>query len=248
VVGLIDHAAIDVDLTDRMESVSENFRYTLCDKDGNPVDVALVTTDVPEVHLDVRIQRFKQIPLRMQLHYGGGAWESSVDVSIDPVNISVSGSEMILQDLNEIVLGSIDLATLEEDLEATYTINLPEGITNLSERTEATVQIRFRNLSIVELETRDITVINVPEGLEAVLMNQALKVRLRGPAGLMKNITSDAVKVIVDFSGKEIGSFTIKPTITVQGEAFKNVGAVGTYSVSATLRQTVVEEVEETEG
>lgn len=248
VIELIDHAAIDVDLTDRMESVSENFRYTLCDAEGNPVDVALVTTDVPEVHLDVKIQRFKQIPLRMQLNYGGGAWESSVEVSIDPANISVSGSEMLLQDLNEIILGSVDLANLEEDLETTYTITLPEGITNLSERAEATVQIRFRNLSIVELEARDITAINVPEGMEAVLMNQVLKVRLRGPSNVMKTITPDAVKVIVDFSGKEIGSFTIKPTVTVLGEAFKDVGAVGTYSVSATLRQAVVEEMEEAEG
>lgn len=245
VVELIDHAEINVDLTDRVESVSESFRYSLCDAEGNPVDVALITTDVAEVHLDVKIQRFKQIPLKMQLNYGGGATEATVDVTIDPANISVSGSEMMLQDLNEIVLGSVDLSSVEEDFDAIYTIDLPEGITNLSERTEATVQIRFRNLAIVELETRDITVINVPEGMEAVLMNQALKVRLRGPAAVMKTITADAVKVIVDFSGKEAGSFTVKPTITVQGEAFMNVGHVGSYSVSATLRPVAVEEVEE---
>ena len=57
--------------------------------------------------------------------------------------------------------------------------------------------------------------------------------------------------MIVDFSGKEIGSFTIKPTIVVQGEPFAKVGAVGAYSVSATLREAPVEETEaegESEG
>lgn len=39
VVSLIDHARIEVDLTDRTESVSESYRYTLCDAEGNPVDV-----------------------------------------------------------------------------------------------------------------------------------------------------------------------------------------------------------------
>ena len=86
--------------------------------------------------------------------------------------------------------------------------------------------------------------INIPEGMEAVLLNQVLKVRLRGPAGVMNALQPEDVAVIVDFSGKELGSFTIKPTITVRGETFAKVGPVGTYSVSATLREKPVEETE----
>ena len=157
VIELIDHAKIDVDLTGRMESVSESFRYVLCDEEGNPVDVSMVTTDVAEVHLDVKIQRFKQIPLVMQLSYGAGAWEDSVEVNVEPGIISVSGGEMLLQDVNEVILGSIDLAAIEEDFEMTYPIVLPEGITNLSERAEAVVKVHFKNLAIVELEATDIT-------------------------------------------------------------------------------------------
>ena len=245
VVELIDHAKIDVDLTDRVESISENFRYTLCDADGNPVDVELVTTDVAEVHLDVKIQRFKQIPLTLALTYGGGTTEHSVEVIVEPAYISVSGSELMLEDLNEIQLGSIDLSAIEADFEQTYPITIPEGITNLSERTEATVKVQFLNLAIMDFEVTDITTANVPEGMEAELMSQVLKVRLRGPAAVMKKLTAQDIKVVVDFSGKELGSFTIKPTITVSGEAFANVGAVGSYSVSATLREIVEETTEE---
>ena len=36
-------------------------------------------------------------------------------------------------------------------------------------------------------------------------------------------------------------TFTIKPTITVQGENFVKVGPVGSYSVSATLRPVPTE-------
>jgi len=89
----------------------------------------------------------------------------------------------------------------------------------------------------------------VPEGLEAELLNQVLKVRIRGPVGVMENLTPENISVIVDFSGKEVGTFTIKPTIVVKGDAFTSVGAVGSYSVSATLREVVEETVpEETEG
>lgn len=247
VVDLIDHAEIDVDLTGRVESISENFRYTLCDAEGNPVDVEMVTTDVAEVHLDLKIMRFKQIPLMLQLTYGGGAWEDTVEVKVDPANISISGSEALLADLNAIQLGSIDLSTMVEDAELRYPITLPEGITNLSERTEAVVTVKFKNLTIRDLEVSQITTINVPEGMEAELMNQVLKVRLRGPAAVMDQLKPEDVTVIVDFSGKEIGSFTIKPTITVRGEAYAKVGPVGTYSVSATLREKPEEPTEEAE-
>ena len=244
VVDLIDHARINVDLTGRVESISENFRYTLCDADGNPVDVEMITTDVGEIHLDVKIIRIKQIPLTMTLNYGGGALEDTVDVEIEPANITVSGSEALLEDLNVIQLGALDLFLLEEDVEATYAIPVPEGITNLSERTEAKVTVKFKDLAIKEMEVNQINMVGIPEGMEAELLNQVLKVRLRGPAAVMEKLTPEQVVVIVDFSGKEIGSFTIKPAITVQGAEFAKVGAVGTYSVSATLREALTEETE----
>ena len=244
VVELIDHAQINVDLTDRMESVSENFRYTLCDADGNPVDVELVTTDVGEIHLDVKIIRIKRIPLTMALSYGGGAQEDAVEVTIEPANITISGGEALLEDLDVIQLGALDLSLMEENMEGTYTITLPEGITNISERTEAKVTVKFKDLAIKELEINKINMVGVPTGMEAELLNQVLKVRLRGPSAVMEKLTAENVLVTVDFSGKELGSFTIKPTITVQGSDFAKVGAVGTYSVSATLRETPPEETE----
>ena len=112
----------------------------------------------------------------------------------------------------------------------------------MSERTEATIKVRFLNLAIQEFDVTEIKTINVPEGMEAELMSQVLKLRLRGPAAIMRKLMAENIMVTVDFSGKEIGSFTIKPTITVDGEEFVNVGAVGSYSVSATLREIVTEE------
>ena len=165
----------------------------------------------------------------------------------EPATISVSGSEAMLQDLHEIQLGSVDLSGMEEELTATYPIVLPEGITNLSERLEAAVTIQFVNLAVKEFEIGQLNVINVPEGMEAELMNQVLKVRLRGPSNVMATLKAEHISVNVDFSGKEIGSFTIKPTIVIQDEAYAKVGAVGAYSLSATLREKVVEATEAAE-
>lgn len=247
VVEKIHYAKIDVDLTERTESINEKFRFTLCDAEGNPVDAAMVTTDVAEVHLEVKIRRFKQIPLKLNLTYGGGAWEDTVDVKIEPSTIMISGGEALLADVEELILGSIDLSATETDLETTYAITLPEGITNLSERTEALVTVTFKDLAIRELEISSFNMVGIPEGMEAELLNQVMKIRFRGPAVVMEQLTAVHVDVTVDFSGKEIGSFTIKPVITINGATFAKVGPVGSYSVSATLRE-IAEETTEAVG
>lgn len=237
VVELIDHAEIKVDLEGRNESISESYRYTLCDAEGNPVDVAQVTTNVAEVRLDMKIQRFEEIPLRITATYGGGATENTTNIEIKPETIRVSGSEALLAELTEINLGAVDLATLTQNTNMTFPINLPEGVTNLSEITEATVEISFDGLSMKEFTVDQINAVNVPEGLEYDLINEVLKVTLRGPTDLINKITPEDIVVTVDFTDKEVGSTTVKAVISINGDEYAEVGAVGGHSVSVTIRE-----------
>lgn len=244
VVEKIAYARIDVDLTDRNASISDNFRFTLCDAEGNPVDVAKVTVDVAEVHLDVKIQRWKEIPLKVELKYGGGAMDNNTTVKIDPASIRVCGSELLLEDLEEIVLDTIDLSVLEENSMETYTITLPEGVTNMTGKTEATVDIQFIGLTIREFEVSQIEVINVPEGLDYDLLNEVVKVRLRGATHLINQLGPEDIMLTIDLSGKEVGSFTIKPAITIQGDQYVTIGAVGPHSISIAVKELTAEETE----
>lgn len=237
VVSRIHHARIDVDLTDRTESLSENYRYTLCDEEGNPVDVALVTTDVAEVHMQLKVQRYKELELKLKTNYGGGASAENTTITIEPETIRVAGSDALLEKLDEIILGMVDLSSIEEDVEQSYAITLPEGVSNLTGITTATVNIQFNDLTIKEFEVDQIHATNVPEGMDYELMNQVIKVRLRGKTELIEAINPDDILITVDFKGKELGNFTIKPGIRVKGDKFASVGAVGTYSISVTLKE-----------
>ena len=244
VVQQIASARIYVDLTGQSESISESYRFTLCDAEGNPVDVAMITTDVAEVRLDMKIQRWKEIPLKMNLTYGGGALESNTQVTIDPAVIRVSGSDLVLADLNEIVLGTIDLSTLEDRMIQTYTITMPEGVTNMTGKTEAKVEIKFIGLTIKEFEVNQIDVINVPEGLEYDLLNEVVKIRLRGSTVLIGQLRNEDIRLRVDLSGKEIGSFTVKAVLNITGDKFADIGLVGPHSVSIALKEPVEEATE----
>ena len=236
VVEQIAKARIEVDLDDQNESISQSYAYTLCDESGDPVDVALVETDVAEIRLDLKIQRVKEIKLTYTIVEGGGATAASAKIEVKPAKIKVSGSDTVLEGLDEINLGTIDLSEIIRATQLSFPINLPDGVTNLTGVTDAAVDIRFEGLTVKEFTIENIQAINVPEGLEFEFLTEVLKVTLRGPTEQINALSVSNIVVSVDFSGKEVGTSTMKATITINGAEYSGVGAVGTYSVSVTLR------------
>ncbi len=237
VADLIEKAVIEVDLSEQRESISQEYRYTLCDKDGNPVDAELITTNVENVRLEVKIQQVKEVKLVAEVIYGGGATERNTTVTIEPETIRVSGGGAVLEDLGDSInLGKIDLTTLEKTQELTVPIVLPEGITNLSNITEATVKIQFNGLMVKEFEVENIEAINVPENLEADIMEKKLTVALRGPAGELLKIKPEDISIRADFTNAVAGTSTFKATVHF-GEGFPMIGAIRSYSITANLTE-----------
>ena len=235
VADLIEKAIITVDLSEQKESISQDYRYTLCDKDGNPVDAELITTNVETVHLDVKIQQVKEVNLTVDLTYGGGANEHNTTVSVVPYTIRLSGGEGVLAELGDsITLGKVDLGSIEKSQTITLPITLPEGITNLSNITEAQVEIQFTGLATKEVVVENIVAENIPEGLDADIIEEQLTVLLRGPVIDLAKISSENLSVRADFTGAVEGTSTFKAIISIPPE-FPMVGAVKTYSVTANI-------------
>lgn len=234
VVDQIAMARIEVDLDGRVESISEQFRYTLCNEKGEPVDAALVTTDAEAVTLTLRIVRVKQIDLIVNVIDGGGATSETSSITIDPQNIRVSGSDSLLEGLESLELGTINLGEMLADEILTFPIKLPEGITNETGVLEATVDVQFPELATKTLKIKEFQLINVPEGLKADVITQMLEIQIRGPKKSIEKIKDEDVTVTVDFANEQVGTATVKAGITINADG---VGAVGTYNITATLRK-----------
>ena len=245
VVDQISKAVIQVDLTDRRESISGSYRYTLCNMAGEPVDAVLITTNVEEVRLDVKIRRFKDIAITYELVEGGGAKKQNVIVKLSEDTIRVSGSDAVLEALgDEIVVGIIDLGDIQDTV-LTYPINLPADVTNLSGITSVEVSVKFVGVSTATIPVREFNIINVPEGMQVDLNTKYLDMVVRGPASSMQKLTAEDIIVTVDFAGKEPGPMESYPvTITFSSDR-KDVGEVGTYQIWATLEPIPDEEPDE---
>ncbi len=237
VVSKIDHAKIEMDLTDRKESIDQSLRYTLCDLEGDPVDASQIRVSVEEVRVTLAVQRYKELALVVTIEDGGGATEETVKCVISPLTIKVSGSEAALEGLDEIHLGTIKLADFEEATRLTFDILLREGLTNLSNVTQATVDLEFPNLAIKEFTVENIVKRNIPTGMKAEIFEEKVNIKVRGPAEMIEKLTAEDITLIVDFSTAQVGTTNFRVQADF-GEGFEGVGLLGKSTVIATVTQS----------
>ncbi len=236
VADLIDHAQIELDLTERMASVSDSFRYTLCDAEGNAVDAQQITTNVEEVHLELPIQRIREVRLAADVIYGGGANSANTTITFEPSSLRLSGGDALLAEFGDTyTVCTLNLAEMEKSDELIYTLSLPDGITNQTGVNEVKVKVRFTGMQTREFTLDTFQSVNVPAGMEAEIINASLTVRVRGPKEEVSRLTAEDITAVVDFSAAEPGTATYKASI-VFAEGFPNVGALKTSTVSATLQ------------
>lgn len=236
VVDQITQAQVLVNLEDKSESFIESYRFSLCDTEGKPVDAKMVEANIAEINLTLYIKRVKEIKLVVNVVDGGGATEETSKITIDPAVIKIAGNETALEDIEEIVLGTIQLGDLLQDTKLKFDINIPNEFENLSGKTTATVQVEFPDLATTSIPVSLFTALNVPDGMTVEFITQELRVNVRGDKELIKKILAENITVTVNFANAVPGNYTLKANIII-GEGFDGVGAMGTYTVSATVKE-----------
>lgn len=240
IVDKIASAKISVDLTGQTDTISQKYTYTLCDEEGEPLeadDMKQLKTNVEEIQYTLKIQRWKDIELRVNVIDGGGLKQKDCTITISTPTIRVSGNEQALAALEYLLLDEIELAELTEDFTQAYEIVVPEGITNLSEQSTVTVTVDIPQLEMLQFTVTDIQAINVPAGMSVEIITKEKSVTVRGPKQLLTGMTEKDLLILVDFTGAEAGTASYKATVYVGDRLADSVGIVGSYDVKATVQK-----------
>ena len=236
VVDQITQAVITVDLEGQTESISQNYRFTLCNEDGEGVNSELITVNIEEVHMDLTIHRKKQVGLTVTVVPGGGATEEDVELTLSIDSIQLSGSDIALQQVGDTInLGSINLGDYETASEIVFIIPVYEGVTNDSGETEVKVKLAFRGLMTKEIDITEFLITGVPEGYEGKVITEKLTIKVRGRSELVSKLTAQDISARVDFTGEEPGDATVRVNITFSGK-YKALGVLGKPTVTTSLQ------------
>ena len=237
-IDQIASAKVEIDLTGVKEPISKEMPFKYYDANGQVVDEEFVVSeelkDKEQVKVEVMVQRGKEIPVTVELLAGGGATKDHCTVVLSHKILRVSGSEDNLANLTEIKLDPIDLSQVVDTAKFERSVVLPAGISNVTGVDKITVTVTVNGLSTVRLPVRNIYPKNT-NNLQADIYTEILQVTFRGPANMIDRLTSEDVTAYADFAGMSSGTYSQVPVLFAFNSRITNVGAIGSYSVSAAL-------------
>lgn len=240
VVERIAQARFTIDLGGLAAPLDQDYEYTLCDAAGEPVEVTnveFVHTDVEKIHVNLSIQRYKEIALELTVISGGGATEETSSIILDTETITVSGTDEVLESLESLSIGEVDLAEIKDPTTLTFPITMPAGVTNRTGVEEVNVTISFPALVTKTFTIDNIRAVNIPAGTEGTVVTKQVSVTVRGPRSIIQRMQASDITVTADFSDMAIGATVTKqPTVTVSAN-FPGVGILENGHVTISLQE-----------
>lgn len=183
------------------------------------------------------IMEVKDVPLTVNIIPGAGATEENVKITVEPASITLAGDSAILDGLNKIILGSVDLKTFTTSYSDTYTIVFDNELKNLTGVTEAKVTVELFGLATKTFRINNITCINITPGYSCEIRTENLLVSIRGSEADIEALREENLRAVADIDDykESVGSYS--PQVKIFADGFPNVGAMGEYTISIDLRK-----------
>ena len=229
-VNKIAHVVAVLESEELSEQFSGDLPLTLWDAEGNELTDLEITLNTETAYVVVPVVVVKEVPLTVEVKAGGGATPQDAVVTIDPLTVTVSGQEEDIQELTEISLGEINLATVVGTNTVQLPITLDASLENVSGEMSATVTVSVQGLSTTALDVDNITMSPAPDGYTATLVTHVKEVVIRGKEEDLAAINASQIRIVADLSNVTTTGMLSVPA-RVYLDASSAVGVIGEYTV-----------------
>ena len=239
IVEQVEYAYVVINKNNVGETIEQDVEFTLMSGDNTAIDKTDLTLSADYIHATLPIVKFKTLDLSVELIPGVVLTADSVDVRISPIQITISGDETILDDMDTFPLGTVDLgALMTGETTLTLPINLPQGMKSISGETEAAVTVTVNDNTVTQSYTVDnFKLEGAPEGFVGTLVTQSLVVDLRGTQEAFQELSEAEVWGIADLSSLSVGAGTYSVPVTIEITGAEGIGAVGEYVIYVQLTE-----------
>lgn len=181
-ISQVDHAGVDINVTDSTSSLSANVDIKLYDADGNELTLESVKKNVNSAHMTVEVLATKEVPVEIEymgVPEDGYMATGEVESSVPTVRIAGTASALV---------GISAITVPEERMNITGQSGDLVDIINLKEYLPSNVRLANKNFDgkitatvyIEPIDTKDLTIpadnisiTGVPDGMEAEVTSTA---------------------------------------------------------------------------
>ena len=213
VINSISRVVAEADVSGLSEDAEIEARLILYDVNNNVIDQTILANNLGKegVSVDVTLYRIKNVPVKLSTSKISAADGYKVSaVGVEPREISVTGDEQALAELDEIWIPAeeLEMSDLTERTEKIIKVSsyLPEDVMLVEENADSVVvsiQIEQPGVKNYEVSTSSITVNNLSENLQLSYGAVDFEIQVKGPAETLK-VFSTAKKVSIDLKNYSV--------------------------------------------
>lgn len=227
IVSQINKVVATIDVDGMTADLSDGVIPVLYDEDGAVIDTTKLTLNLTTVTVTAQILNVKEVGISFTTMGTPAEGYHVAEVVHSPETIEVMGESAVLNELNEITVPAevLDVTDATSDLEKDVDISayLPDGVSlvNASEKNiHVTAVLETAIEKEFDLPTANITITNLPSGMEAEFESDTVPVKITGYASDLEDINADTLTATIDVSGQKAGGHVVPIKLNLNEELF----------------------------
>ena len=220
-------------------NVPELFLY---DEDNMKLDATgIFSFSTNYFSVDMKVNKVKELPFSVEIQNAPPNFDKTIlNFNYSQNTIKIAGEESVIDGMNEMNLGYIDLRKVDVSSSFDFDVSLENGIKNLSDISKVNVSIDSNNLlkKTFLISKDQIHVIGVPAEYDVSIQSVGIDgVTIVGPDEIIENITPEDVIAQVDLSKEEIIPNNYEKTVQIYCPNYNNVWSYGIKNVTLTVSE-----------
>lgn len=245
-VTQVSYAQVTLNIANARSTIVEQIEFELYDQDDKLIENSTIHAASDTIQVTMPVISATDIPLVVNYQEQPGVRIDSFDFNLEPSTVTLSGDANEIAALEEIVLGDIVLSEIEGTQTFTYDIQIPQGLTNLSGVTAATLTITNRDITTLPVTITDFSYENFDDAQRKVeVVTSSLNVVLRAANDVLSSITEHQVTAVADMTGiaDASGTYTVPAVIRVEGDP--DFGTTESYQLTVRISTPETENTEQ---
>ncbi len=223
-----------------MLSETTTFSGAIALKDilGRDINSEFITMSNETAEVTLEIYKTAELPLAVGFNNRPTGFDvDNLDYTIEPSTLRVAGPAEIIDDLEEISLGNIDMSMLQPDSEYTYDSILPNNVVSIDNVNSATVTFHPDLYVSGVYNIPEIRIINAPNDYEVTVDTVSLNnVTIYGFQASIDALDVEGIVAEIDLRSVEVRVGQISVPVQVAYIGNDNCWAYGEYSAIITAR------------
>lgn len=211
----IEKVEVSLDISGATTSVIKNLPVSITDKNGNDVPNLSVTPKEVRITQPIRLQGgFRNVVVKVITtgQVANGYRLTNISVSPPTVTLFSDDPRLVDQLPGYVETTPVDLTNLTDDTEINVGLNLPEGVTLVSEP-GVLVQVSVAAIEGSITLTLPVEIVGLDPDLAATISPQVIDVIIAGPLNILDNLTTENFRVILDLSNLPPGIYQRTPVV-----------------------------------